>query len=219
MWKYLISPVQTHSKAQCQSDRPLQYTKKYQINFKKYIFSNWVINFKSSKTVLHRTLNSFPPPSGDLQEDICRFKQASHHSSTPSSSQALPSSELQWWFSDWTPVFLTNFPPTFCFPHFALFPRQCRLCPGPQRHFSKHRSLSAIITRHLCTRGCAQKAEQVKKEQIPFPRLLWNRRVGDLHFQSLWNLAKSATEGIKPPQPNKTQTILSIKEPHNTPSS
>lgn len=98
-------------------------------------FSHWVIHFKSSKIALHRTLNSFSTLFGDLQEDICRFK-VTHHCSAPSSLPVLSSSELQRWFSDWTPITVTNFPAVFSRSHLALFPKQCGFCPSPQRHLS-----------------------------------------------------------------------------------
>lgn len=128
------------------------------------IISNWVIHFKSSEIALHRTLNRFSTLFGNLQVAICRFKQVTHHCSTPS-PPVLPSSELQWQFSDWTPITVTNFPPLWSRSHIALFPKQCGLCCRPQRHFSIHKSLSTIITRDLYATDCAQKAEHVKKER------------------------------------------------------
>ena len=156
--KYMIYHTKPHSKPICKSDSALQDKEISNI------FSNWVFHFKSSKTALHRTLKSFPSLFGDLQGDISRLKQVTHRCSPPSSPPALPSSDLQQQFSHWTPVTVPNFAPIFSRPHIALFPKQRRLCPKPQKHFSTNRRWSTIITRDLHTTDWVQKPEHVKKE-------------------------------------------------------
>lgn len=60
----------------------------------------------------------FPLFLGDLQ-DIRRFKRVTHPCSAPSSLPGIPSSELQWRVSDWTPITVTHRPPLFSSSHLS----------------------------------------------------------------------------------------------------
>lgn len=104
--------------------------------------------FKSSKIALHRTLNRF-----FLFQVI--FKKVFVGSNKLHITA--PLFHLHWSFSPQnfngcSLILLlllptTNFPSIFSRAHIVPFPKQCKLCPRPQRHFSMHKRLRTITAR------------------------------------------------------------------------